>query len=71
MCLDSIVAAVEEGRTIYANISKFVFYLLSTNVSEVLSIFIATTIMGLNAPLVPIQILWLNLVRTCLAPPTC
>jgi len=57
----SIVAAVEEGRTIYANISKFVFYLFSTNVSEVLSIFIATSIMGLSAPLVPIQILWLNL----------
>ena len=56
----SIIEAIEEGRTIYANISKFVFYLLSTNVSEVFLILIGT-IIGLQVPLVPIQILWLNL----------
>lgn len=56
----SIVEAIEQGRTIYANISKFVFYLLSTNVSEVFTILIAV-IMGLRSPLFPIQILWLNL----------
>jgi Ca2+-transporting ATPase len=56
----SIVEAVEEGRTIYANITKFVFYLLSTNVGEVFVILIAV-IIGLPSPLAPIQILWLNL----------
>jgi len=56
----NIVEAVEQGRTIYANISKFVFYLLSTNVSEVLSIFISVVI-GLKIPLTVLQILWLNL----------
>ena len=56
----TIVAAVEEGRTVYANISKFVYYLLSTNVAEVLFILIAV-VMGLQSPLVTIQILWLNL----------
>jgi len=56
----NIVEAVEQGRTIYCNISKFVFYLLSTNVSEVLSIFIAV-LMGLKIPLTVLQILWLNL----------
>jgi Ca2+-transporting ATPase len=56
----TIVAAVEEGRTVYANITKFVYYLLSTNVSEVLFILLAI-IMGLQSPLVTIQILWLNL----------
>jgi Ca2+-transporting ATPase len=58
----SIVEAVEEGRTVYANISKFVFYLLSTNVSEVFTILICTAFLGLQSPLEPIQILWLNLV---------
>lgn len=56
----TIVAAVEEGRTVYANIQKFVFYLLSTNVSEVLFVLIAI-LMGLQTPLATIQILWLNL----------
>jgi P-type Ca2+ transporter type 2C len=59
----SIVAAIEEGRTIYDNIRKFVFYLLSCNVGEVLIIFVATLLALANEPpLVPIQLLWLNLV---------
>ncbi|HSB91446.1 MAG TPA: cation-translocating P-type ATPase [Anaerolineales bacterium] len=56
----SIVAAVEQGRVIYANIRKFVFYLLSCNLGEILVIF-AATLAGLPSPLTPIQLLWLNL----------
>jgi len=51
---------VEQGRITYANIQKFVFYLLSTNIAEVFVILIAVVI-GLESPLVPTQILWLNL----------
>jgi Ca2+-transporting ATPase len=57
----SIVNAVEEGRTIYDNIRKFVEYLLATNVGEVLLMLFAT-LAGWPAPLFPIQILWINLV---------
>ncbi len=57
----SIVAAVEEGRGIYDNIRKFIRYLLSCNVGEVLTMFLAV-LAGLPLPLVPIQILWMNLV---------
>jgi P-type Ca2+ transporter type 2C len=57
----SIVAAVEEGRTIYDNIRKFVRYLLSSNVGEILVMFIAIVI-GMQIPLLAIQILWVNLV---------
>jgi Ca2+-transporting ATPase len=56
----SIVAAVEEGRIIYANIRKFVFYLLSCNLGEILTIFMAT-LLGWDLPLTAIQLLWLNL----------
>jgi P-type Ca2+ transporter type 2C len=56
----SIVAAIEEGRTIYSNIRKFVFYLLACNVGEILIIFIAM-LAGLPIPLSPIMLLWLNL----------
>jgi P-type Ca2+ transporter type 2C len=56
----SIVAAVEEGRVIYANIRKFVYYLLSCNVGEVLVILLATLV-GWPLPLVAIQLLVLNL----------
>lgn len=56
----SIVAAVEEGRVIYANIRKFVFFLLSCNIAEILIIFVAMLV-GLPIPLKPIQLLWLNL----------
>jgi len=57
----SIVAAVEQGRIIYSNIRKFVFYLLSCNVAEILIIFLAT-MAGLPSPLTPIQLLLLNLI---------
>jgi len=56
----SIVAAVEEGRIIYSNIRKFVFYLLACNVAEILVIFLAT-IAGLPMPLTPIHLLMINL----------
>jgi Ca2+-transporting ATPase len=57
----SIVAAVGQGRVIYSNIRKFVYYLLSCNVAEIVVIF--TAIMaGLRSPLTAIQLLWLNLV---------
>ncbi len=57
----SIVAAVEQGRVIYANIRKFVFFLLSSNVAEIMIIFLAT-LAGLPTPLTAIQLLWLNLI---------
>lgn len=57
----SIVAAVEQGRIIFGNIRKFVVYLLSCNLSEVLVVFVAT-ISGLPLPLLPLQILFLNMV---------
>ena len=57
----SIVHAVAQGRIIYSNIRKFVFFLLSSNVAEIMIIFLAT-LAGLPAPLTAIQLLWLNLV---------
>ncbi len=57
----TIVAAVEEGRIIYSNIRKFVFFLLSCNVGEILIIFLSI-LFNLPVPLVPIQLLWVNLV---------
>lgn len=60
-----IVDAVEEGRRIYANIAKFVYFLLSTNIAEVFVILIAS-FLGLQSPLVPVQILWLNLMTDSL-----
>jgi Ca2+-transporting ATPase len=62
----SIVAAVEEGRRIFANIKKFLAYLLSCNIGEILLMllaFIVTSAMGEHIlPLVALQILWVNLV---------
>lgn len=57
----TIVAAIEEGRGIYENIRKFIRYLLASNVGEILTMFLAM-MMGMPLPLVPIQILWVNLV---------
>jgi Ca2+-transporting ATPase len=57
----TLVSAVFQGRTIYENIRKFVVYLLSCNIGEVLIMFIAI-ILGYPAPLLPLQLLWLNLV---------
>ncbi len=57
----SIAAAVEEGRSIYENIRKAVHYLLSCNLSEVL-VMLGSTLLGWPLPLLPIHILWINLV---------
>lgn len=57
----SIAAAVEEGRAVFDNIRKAVFYLLSCNISEILVMFLAT-LFALPLPLLPVQILWINLV---------
>jgi Ca2+-transporting ATPase len=58
----TIVAAVEEGRGIYDNIKKYLAYLLSCNIAEILVIFTAVGIIGLPLPLVAVQLLWVNLV---------
>ncbi len=57
----SIVSAVEEGRGIYDNIQKVLIFLLSCNAGEILLMFVAS-ILGWPAPLLPIQLLWINLV---------
>jgi Ca2+-transporting ATPase len=57
----TIVGAVEEGRGIYDNIMKFVRYLLSANSGEILTLFFSI-ILRFPLPLLPIQILWINLV---------
>ncbi|MCF2501339.1 cation-translocating P-type ATPase [Dyadobacter chenhuakuii] len=57
----TIVKAVREGRRIYENIKKFIVYVLSCNLSEILVIFFAP-IIGFAIPLLPIHILWINLV---------
>ncbi|CAM2821482.1 calcium-translocating P-type ATPase, SERCA-type [Paenibacillus sediminis] len=57
----TIVAAIEEGRNIYENIRKFIRYLLASNVGEILTMLLAM-MAGLPLPLLPIQILWVNLV---------
>lgn len=57
----SIVSAVEEGRIIYSNIRKFVFFLLSCNIGEILIVFLSI-LFNLPVPLLPIQLLWLNLI---------
>ena len=57
----SIVAAVEQGRVIYSNIRKFVYYLLSCNVAEI-AIILLGMLINLGQVLTPIQLLWLNLI---------
>lgn len=65
----SIINAVHEGRTIFSNIKRMVVYLLSTNLGEVL-ISMGALLAGAPLPLVPVQLLWVNLVTdTCMVIP--
>ena len=57
----SIVSAIEQGRVIYSNIRKFVYFLLACNVGEILIVF-GAMLFGMPMPLRPVQLLWLNLV---------
>ena len=58
----TIVAATEEGRVVYTNIRRFIKYILGSNIGEVLTI-AAAPLMGMSGvPLIPLQILWMNLV---------
>lgn len=59
--LGTVVAAIDEGRTIYANIAKFVHLLFSHNLGEVVMVFVAI-VAGLPLPLLALQILWMNVV---------
>jgi Ca2+-transporting ATPase len=61
----SIVGAVKEGRVIFSNIRKFVSFLISCNIGEILLIFVAM-LMGWGSPLAPIQLLWVNLITDSL-----
>ena len=61
----TIVRAVEQGRVIYANLRKTIHFLFSCNLSEILTIFVAI-LLGYPTPLLPLQILWINLVTDTL-----
>ena len=62
----TIVQAVEQGRGIYSNIKKAIHYLLSCNIGEIITLFLATLLNFHQAPLVAVQLLWLNLVTDSL-----
>ena len=67
----TIVTAVKEGRGIYANVKKCIKFLLSSNIGEVVTIFVATLLglipsITLGVPLLPIHLLWINLITDCL-----
>lgn len=61
----TIVRAVEEGRVIFANLRKVINFLFSCNLSEIIAIFVAI-LLGYSTPLLPLQILWINLVTNIL-----
>ena len=58
----TIVSAVEEGRTIYDNVRRFIKYLLASNTGELIVLLAVQLINGMTIPLTTLQILWMNLV---------
>ena len=57
----SIEAAVEEGRCVFDNLTKFIIWTLPTNLGEALAILLAVFFFGLALPIMPVQILWINM----------